>query len=460
MRGGRTKELGAILKEIAEKMLVLNKESTILAASWNSNVHGDEQHLIGDKLSVKKAEKEFADWFCLAEKCIKSGQKEILTGTDSIETGAFLIGIPLFKKQKIAMLILVEINLRKFYEAVKCCRREGTIAEHEAKEATRKAASVGKLIYQSKKMTDTVELAMRVAQQDITVLIQGESGTGKEMIARLIYECSSRSDKPFIKINCGAIPENLLESELFGYERGAFTGARETGKAGLFEAADGGTLFLDEIGTMPLHLQVKLLRVIQEKEIMRVGGTNYIQVDIRIIAATNENLKEAVEQGRFREDLYYRLNVIPITIAPLRERKSDIHPLADFFLKKFNRAYHTEKKIDESAWKMMYKYNWPGNVRELENLVERLVVTTDRKTINGADVGALFSDFQIESNFEKQIGTDLKDRVENYERRLILSQMQYYSRSQELADALGIDKSTLTRKMKKYRIKNIYVEGK
>lgn len=236
---------------------------------------------------------------------------------------------------------------------------------------------VGTIVANSKAFTQVVELARRAATFDgATVLILGESGTGKEVISELIVNTSPRKDKPYLQINCGAIPENLIESELFGYEKGAFTGADAKGRKGLFEAANGGTVFLDEIGDLPLHMQVKLLRVLQQRRIVRVGGTETVNLDVRIIAATNKDLKQMVNEGRFREDLYYRLNVVPIEIPPLRDRKEDILPLVNHFLTVANRKYHTNKSIYSDTIDVLESYSWPGNVRELENLMENLVITT------------------------------------------------------------------------------------
>jgi PAS domain S-box-containing protein len=315
------------------------------------------------------------------------------------------------------------------------------------------------IVYKSNKMKNIIMLAKKVARSDVTVLIQGESGVGKEVIAKLIHQSSNRKDNPYIKINCAAIPEKLLESELYGYEKGAFTGANEKGKVGIFELANGGTLFLDEIGSFPIHLQSKLLRSIHEKEIMRIGGAKYIPLNVRIIAATNTNLKEAVDKKLFREDLFYRLNVIPLTIAPLRERRSDIYPLAQHFLKIFNEKYHTIKTIEENAWPLLTKYKWPGNVRELENIIERLVITSRENIISKDEVRNQFSGLGVENvTFEDINNIGLKDAVRRYEKKLIEENLPLYNRSQDLADALKIDKSTLTRKMKKYKIKNIYIE--
>jgi transcriptional regulator with PAS, ATPase and Fis domain len=315
------------------------------------------------------------------------------------------------------------------------------------------------VIYKSKDMEDIVALAEKIAGSDATVLIQGESGVGKDIIAKLIHRCSLRKDKPFIKINCASIPENLMESELFGYEKGAFTGASENGKSGIFELANGGVLFLDEVGTIPIYLQPKLLRAIQEKEIIRVGGASYTPLDIRIIAATNIDLKAAIRNNTFREDLFYRLNVVPIMIPPLRKRKDDICPLAEHFLKVFNKKYNTTKKMDDQAMGALLHYRWPGNVRELENIVERLVITSRSDIITSLEVTNQFSEVDTEDLFfEDNLPQGLKGAVDRYEKKLIIENMKYYSRSQELADALKINKSTLTRKMKKYGIRNIYTE--
>ncbi|WP_457600597.1 sigma-54 interaction domain-containing protein, partial [Hydrogenivirga sp.] len=229
------------------------------------------------------------------------------------------------------------------------------------------------IVGRSRGIMGVLELVHRVAHTNATVLLRGESGVGKEVFARAIHFLSPRADRPFIAVNCGAIPENLLEAELFGYEKGAFTGAYSS-KKGKFELANGGTLFLDEIGELPLHLQVKLLRAIQEKEIERLGGSKPIKVDVRIIAATNRDLERMVKEGKFREDLYYRLNVVPIFIPPLRERREDIPVLAQHFLEKFRKEYNKEVTISPEVMDAFMRYEWKGNVRELQNVIERMVI--------------------------------------------------------------------------------------
>lgn len=224
-------------------------------------------------------------------------------------------------------------------------------------------------------------LANRVASMDTTVILLGETGVGKEVMARYIFQHSHRAKNSFIKVNCGAIPENLIESELFGYEGGAFTGANKNGKIGLFELANKGTLFLDEIGELPKDMQVKLLRALQEQEIMRVGGTKPVKIDVRIIAATNRNLEEMVKNGTFREDLYYRLTVFPISIPPLRMRKKDIIPLALSFLEKLNQKYQLKKYFTDLSMQLLHEYDWPGNIRELKNIVERAIIISPSDAI-------------------------------------------------------------------------------
>lgn len=317
------------------------------------------------------------------------------------------------------------------------------------------------IIAHSEMMKDVLDRALRVSQIDSGVLIQGASGVGKEMIVELIHRHSFRKDHPLIKINCGAIPESLLESELFGYESGSFTGANQKGKAGLFEAAHHGTIFLDEIGEMPLPLQVKLLRVLQEHEITRIGGTNPIPVDIRIIAATHRELSEMIKNGEFREDLYYRLNVIPIRIPSLKERKDDIIPLIYHFLTRINHKYGINRKFSNDALHAFLNYDWPGNVRELQNIVERVALMSLNSEIDiyelqkelqfNDDIQFNETSAQIEpldhSNVEP-----LKNRLESFEAEIIQDAINHYPSIRKAATALKVDQSTLVRKMQKYKI--------
>jgi sigma-54 specific flagellar transcriptional regulator A len=302
------------------------------------------------------------------------------------------------------------------------------------------------------------ELTAKVSNCQSTVLILGESGTGKELIAKAIHQNSSRVDKPFIPVNCGAIPTELLESELFGHEKGAFTSAIAT-RIGRFELADGGTIFLDEIGEMPTILQVKLLRVLQERSFERIGGTKTVNVDVRIIAATNKNLEDAVRDGRFREDLYYRLNVIPIDIPPLRDRIEDIPLLCGFFIekhaKRFGRAPMT---ISDEAMKIFTSYAWPGNVRELENTIERLLVLKENDVITPYDLPERMTGKRIpelpdmgDEDINPFVGgIDLNAALEEYEKRLILHALELHNGvKSQAAKYLNINRTTLIEKMKR-----------
>lgn len=309
-----------------------------------------------------------------------------------------------------------------------------------------------KYVIRSQKSRDLVDLCIRLGQVDATVLIQGESGVGKEITAQIIHSSSSRRDKPMVSINCAAIPESLLESELFGYAPGAFTGASKNGKPGIFETANGGTLFLDEVGELPLNLQGKLLRAIQEKEITRVGSNTPISVDVRLIAATNRDLREMVERKEFRKDLYFRLNVVPVYVPPLRERKAEIPFFVAHFLSKFNAKYGLNKHIDERAIKEMMNYDWPGNVRELENFIERIVVTYPGDVIRSINLRDMNNSVNENYYIDRFAGYKLKTAVEQLEKYLIQSSLETFGSTRKAALELGVSQPTIVRKASKYGI--------
>ena len=313
----------------------------------------------------------------------------------------------------------------------------------------------GNIIGKSKAMLEIYDLISKVAQSRASVLITGASGTGKELIAKAIHYDSPRKDRPFISINCGALTETLLESELFGHEKGAFTGAVSMRK-GRFELADGGTLFLDEVADMPPSLQVKLLRVLQEMEFERVGGTKTIQVDVRVLSASNRNIKEDVAEGHFREDLLYRLNVINIEVPSLRERTEDIRLLVNHFIEKYRQDEDKNKiELSPGAWKALYSYSWPGNIRELENTVERAVVLNTDGLISLEDLPDELSGKQEEVDVDKFIPPDapLQKTLEQIEERLIRRALKQCDNIQaHAAEMLGITRSLIQHKMKKYNI--------
>ena len=318
------------------------------------------------------------------------------------------------------------------------------------------------IITADRRMSEVIQLAKTVAQSKATVLIQGESGTGKELIASLIHDNSTRANRPFVAINCAAIPENLLESELFGYERGAFTGAVSS-KAGKFEFANGGTLLLDEISEMDIRLQAKLLRVIQEGEVDRIGGRKPIPVDVRIVATTNRNLAECVKQGQFREDLFYRLNVVNLTLPPLRERVGDVRILSSHFMAEF--AKKNNKLLTSfapEALGILETHVWPGNVRELVNVIERAVITAKGPMISAQDI------YVERRDLTGQLTAELVEKAErnwipgktlnDIERNVILEALQYHQGNRtHTARALGISIRTLRNKLAEYRVLGIQV---
>ena len=292
-----------------------------------------------------------------------------------------------------------------------------------------------------------------VNSRDLTdVLLSGESGTGKTLFAKLIHQCSKRADSAFIKIDCGAIPETLFESELFGYVKGAFTGADQKGKIGMIELADKGTLFLDEIGEVPLFMQTKLLRLVQEKKFNKVGSEEETSVDIRIVAATNKDLIDMVDNGTFREDLYYRINVIPIKIPPLRERKDDISPLIFSFINNYNKENQTDKKVTNQFIDALIKYDWPGNIRELENILERAAVVSKHSILDYEDLPENIR-LRNKSTDDFRNGNTLKELMNAYEKRILESLIKSEYTPLEMASLLSIDVTNIRRKLHKYNIK-------
>lgn len=329
-------------------------------------------------------------------------------------------------------------------------RKENEILREELR---RKGVTTDQIIFKSAAMSEVVNLSGRVANSSATVLIQGESGTGKELLARLIHNLSPRSQRPMIVVNCAALSENLLESELFGHEKGAFTGASRR-RIGRFEEADGGTLFLDEIGELSPSVQVKLLRFLQEREFQRVGGNRTIRSDVRIISATNRNLHGEVKDGTFREDLYYRLNVVTIAVPPLRERKEDLSPLIDHFLNRFAVGNGKEiRGISSEARDLLLRYDYPGNVRELKNIIERAFVITRGPVITSRDLPFSRSSVHLHMSNVKT-WRSLRESVEDLECRMIRRALQETANHQtKAANLLGISERMLRYKLKKYGLK-------
>lgn len=371
---------------------------------------------------------------------LKSGKEILVTGN------------PIYDEMGTIKMIVT--NVRDMTDLVELNRRLETSLgltsayKEKLQELQRSATRGSDLIMVSESMLRIYDLVERVSKTDATVLLYGETGVGKDRIAEEIHDQSNRSESGiFVKINCGAIPETLLESELFGYEKGAFTGASKEGKTGLFEVANGGTLFLDEVESMSLVLQSKLLRVLQNFEITRVGGTVPKKVDVRLICASNQDLKILIEKKEFRADLYYRLNVVPIYIPPLRERRDDIPYLINLFVNQFNQKHGTDRILSREALSMLLQYSWPGNVREVSNVIERLIVVTPDNVVFPHHLPLELCDG---SRYESvNSGLTLKEHLEKVELSLIQSAVKRHGSARKASPYLGVDSSTITRKLKK-----------
>ncbi|MGB9807163.1 MAG: sigma-54-dependent transcriptional regulator [Thermosulfidibacteraceae bacterium] len=366
----------------------------------------------------------------------------IISGHGTIETAVKAVKLGAFD------FLEKPLDLEKLLLKVEKAIEEGRI-KLEVKELRTKLSEDRELIGVSdaiKRLRETIEL---VAPTDCWVLIYGESGSGKEIVARMIHELSPRKDKPFVEVNCAAIPMDRIEYELFGWERGACNLSSE-GKRGKFELANGGTIYFDEVGDMSLSVQAKVLRVLEELKIERIGGTYPIEIDIRVISSTNKNLEEEVTKGNFRKDLYYRLNVFPIYVPPLRERKEDIPHLARYFIRKFSTKYRrVVEDISEGALKVLANYEWPGNVRELRNLMERLVITVNKKVIEEKDLP-----FPLGSSFPSERVISLKEAKEFFEREYILKLLKKNNWNiSRTAEELGIERTHLYRKLRSYGIR-------
>ncbi len=378
-----------------------------------------------------------------------------------IKVGGDIVGVlAIFKRfgtkesveRGLETLIILGTLIGMFYRLSEKMEEERQEWEEEKRiltEELKKTYSIHGIVGNSEAIKGLIEVVKKVAETDSTVLITGESGTGKSLIAKAIHFLSNRKNSPFVTINCAAIPETLLEAELFGYEKGAFTGAHSS-KKGKFELADGGTIFLDEIGDMPLALQAKILRVLQDREIEPLGSEKVVKVDVRIIAATNRDLYELVKEGKFREDLFYRLSVIPIHVPPLRERRDDIPLLVEHFLRVYNGKYGKNLRVSPDAMEVFIEYDWPGNIRELENTIERLVVMNDR-VVKATDLPPHILAFRRRSIGENYVSLPEKIRETEVERIVEALERTGYVKSRA-AKLLGYTLRQLDYRIKKYGI--------
>jgi PAS domain S-box-containing protein len=456
------------------KMILNHSYDTVLVTDGNGRIifaNPASEKALGLKVSqlLNKNVKDLVNKRIYDKSIVQESieTKSIATGIIRTCTGVTLLvtSIPIVDEKGNIKIVITngrETNLLENY------LRE---LENERSKVHRYKAAINFLsdsdipVAESPHMSQVINLCNLIAKTDTTVLITGESGTGKEVIARYIHKISNRSGEPFIPINCAAIPRDLLESEFFGYTKGAFTGANNHGKPGLFEIADKGTLFLDEIGELPLAMQSKLLRVLDTCEVQRVGSTSFTKINVRIIAATNRDLKKMVEEKAFRSDLFYRLNVLPIHLLPLRERPKDIIPLAKRFLKELNKKYGLNKRISPQLERDLLRYDWPGNVRELRNVIERLVITNITSRDDDLSMNEFLlerkRDLDIECSTKESSGSmldmgwqkgTLKEFLKEMEKRYISQILsECNGRIGEAASRLGIHRTMLYRKLKSYR---------
>lgn len=441
-------KLNAIFEDSQDGFFITDGEGRVLkvnkAYEEMSGIKGEE--ILGS--NVKELEGKMIS-YSASLITIRSGKPMTIEQT-FYRTGrkAYISSTPLFDDN--GNIVMIVSNTRDF-QMIEDLRRELSqkneqVLEYEERMKTIAQQNVNQsqLLVNDPKMYDTIYKTLKVSDKDTTVLIQGETGTGKEMLANFIHQNSLRKDKIMLCLNCGAISKDLIETELFGYVGGAFTGGLPKGKPGYFEIADGGTLFLDEIGELPFNVQMKLLRTLQEKEIIRVGAGKPKKVDVRVIAATNRDLMKMVEQNEFRADLYYRLNVVNIEIPPLRERKQDIIPLADLFLKRFNDKFKTNKSLSAYSYKMLEDYEWPGNVRELKNTIEKMVILSDEDIISAADIEKQESRFTVEHSEIETV--NLKEILEQIELQYINDYYGAYKTLEKAAVKLGVNVKTLSRR--------------
>lgn len=365
-----------------------------------------------------------------------------------------VIGTPIFdENNNLIKIINISYDITEKKALEKQLRETESTLQWYKNEAFLRSQKTNYILAESKNMVKINELLKSFAYKDILIMLLGKTGVGKNYTAQYIHKISPRNKEPFITINCGAIPEQLLESELFGYEKGSFTGALTSGKEGLLQVVGNGTLFLDEIAELSLGLQVKLLTVLDEKKFRRIGGREELELKARVIVATNRDLAQCVRDGTFREDLYYRINILPIEIPTLMERKEDIPGLIDTFLKMYNEKYETEKRISASAYEELLLYRYPGNVRELKNIIERLIILSSDSEISAYDVCRVLKHNQkplkSETKNEFKI-VPLKEGVANYEKQLLIEVAKKYKSTREQAKVLGVDQSTIVKKRQKY----------
>jgi PAS domain S-box-containing protein len=448
------RELNTIIDSSVDGIVVSDKDGVIIKANdaYRHIIGIKEDNLVGlpvkwlmdqgylrESVTLKVLESKKNETISLQ---VPSGREVILTASPILDDGGDVYQIVANIRD------LTELN--NLSEQLSVSNALNVKYKSEL-ERYRQGELLADMVFQSEEMVTKAEMSIKVAQVDSTVLLLGESGVGKEVFAKIIHRASKRKDGPFIKVSCASIPPNLIESELFGYEGGSFTGSKKEGRMGLFEMADGGTIFLDEIGEVPTDVQAKLLRVLQERELFRVGGRKPLSLDVRVVSATNRELEEMVRQGTFRQDLYYRLNVISIRIPPLRQHREDIPPLIHHFLEKFNAKFGFHKKIASPVIGRLVHHNWPGNVRELENTIERMVVLSTDDLIDSDFLWPAAGDKQSDQGWPS---LNLNEVLEETERNLIMQVYKECQSTRKAARILGVNQSTVVKKLNKYSRKD------
>jgi PAS domain S-box-containing protein len=450
------RELEAIIESSDDGLYITDgKANTLRVNSAYETITGLSRHdLVGRNMVDLVRERVFDHSVTL--EVLKKRQQVTFAQNIKGDKTVMVTGTPICDDEDRIVLVVTNVRdmtlLNRVRTELEASRRLSSYYERSLLEHEKYEHALQNMVVKSTAMRQVLQKAVKVAAVDTSVLVSGESGVGKSMLARLIHLMSPRKDGPFLKINCSTVPQSLMESELFGYEKGAFTGADPQGKTGLMEMAQGGTLFLDEIGDLSLAMQVKLLQVIEEKTFTRVGATKHRTVDARIVAATNRDLKAMMKQGDFREDLYYRLHVVPIVIPPLRRRREDIPSIALRTLEKFNETMGLSKRLEPDVIDDLLKYDYPGNVRELINILERMVIMSEGDTISVYDVPSELSESRRNSHYVVDEGMTLKAALRNYEAKVIATALARHETLSGAAKSLGLHPTTLWRKMRALEI--------
>ncbi|BDF69962.1 RNA polymerase subunit sigma-54 [Oscillospiraceae bacterium] len=441
------------IEELHDDLCIMDGEGTVLRVSgtWLKKHDVEAGEVVGINAAVLEKRGVFRPSVTLA--VLREKKRVEMIQYNKYGEKILVSGVPIFNEQgEIAWVVSYSAwdisNFNELKEKYSETKQQMERYSAELKELRARSLRTPKPVAESEQMKHLLGVAELVAKEDINLLITGETGVGKSMIAKLVHQMSRRADGPFIEINCGAIPENLLESELFGYEKGAFTGASREGKIGLIELSNHGTLFLDEVGEMSHGLQVKLLHTLQERRITRVGGVKSVGVDFRLITATNRDLKAMIKENKFRADLFFRISVVPLTIPPLRERPADLQALIDMLFYRLNRKYGKKKRLSLEARRLLLAYSWPGNVRELENVLEQLIVTSVEDNITTAHIP---SELLLNSEAFGREDMGLKEALEHYEGKLVMHAYQKYHTTVDVGRALRISQPTAARKISKYR---------